>query len=163
MTGGSGVYLVHALGHERSYWAYWPTLANHEALHYPQAQGTLGEGSDAARAQVQSRYPDAVELSLTAAAATELYRRIKRAELPASVRAQIAAALEAQQRQMRNIFAEAGFRPQDLSQLRALKRRYRQLARQHHPDQGGDVRRFQQLRQLYELALRRLKTLDPPG
>lgn len=40
--------------------------------------------------------------------------------------------------------------PTDSSQQQ-IRQRYRQLASQHHPDRGGDARRFIQLREAYEL------------
>jgi len=40
----------------------------------------------------------------------------------------------------------------------ALKRHWRQLASQHHPDHGGDGARFHELRQAYEQALRLTET-----
>jgi hypothetical protein len=41
--------------------------------------------------------------------------------------------------------------------LRDLSRHYRNLARKHHPDKGGDARKFVNLNQAYESLMARLK------
>ena len=40
----------------------------------------------------------------------------------------------------------------DFSQME-LKRRYRQLATEHHPDKGGDPEQFISIRQAYEVLI----------
>lgn len=152
-----GVFFVHALTADRSFWAWWPSRQAYTAGHAPQAYAVCEDADEQLRPRLQARYGAAAELELSSSVKTGLYRCIRRAELPEYVRLRIEAAIALQRQLQQQRFAEAGFRPQDLAQKSALKRRYRSLARLHHPDRGGDPVRFMQLRELYEKALQTLQ------
>lgn len=158
--GARPVYLIHDLGLGRCFWAYWPNADDIQGHHAPAAYATIESPLAELRTQLEARYPEAQALAMPPDAVRELYRRIRRAELPEEVRQRISATLQSQRRQRRDRFAAAGFLPEELEDLAALKRRYRQLATEHHPDRGGDSEKFKALHALYRQAVRRLK--KPP-
>lgn len=156
-TDDTPVYLIHALGGERWFWAYWSSHAAFRKGFAPEHYANAEPGLDELNTWLQVRYPQARELSLSQPDAQEIYRRIRRTELPEEVRQQIAEALKAQRLQKLACFLEAGFQAEDLIDLKALQRRYRQLAAHLHPDRGGDAVAFMRLRELYEMARKRLR------
>ncbi|HEY9842980.1 MAG TPA: hypothetical protein V6D23_21110 [Candidatus Obscuribacterales bacterium] len=152
-----GVYILHELSPGRSFWAFWPNRESYRAIHFPQAYAVRDETPEVLRPELMARFAQADEISVSREGAHQLYRQIRRAELPQDVRDRIATALAERRQQQRQLYLAAGFLAHELDDLRALKRRYRQLARQHHPDCGGDPEYFRHLQQLYEQACRRLR------
>lgn len=156
------VYLIHDLGLDRCFWAYWPSQEAFQSFHFPQTSATLEDNYLGVRSQLQARYPDAMEINLSKEAARQIYRLIRRAELPEAVRNRIITELAQRRQQQRQLYVAAGFLPHELEDLKALKRSYRRLVRLHHPDQGGDADNFKHLQTLYEQACRRLNAQRRP-
>lgn len=156
-SSSTDVFLIHELGLGRCFWAYWPRQSDLQALHFPKLQAVSEMSPESLREDLLSRFPDASELELSADSKRQLYRQIQRAILPDAVRDKIAAALKVQRGLQEEEYVQVGFSPDDLLSLKALKMRYRELARQAHPDRGGDPERFKVLQSLYERARRRLR------
>lgn len=146
------VFLIHTLGKERSFWAYWPSFQHFQAGLFPQTYRMSQDAPEILRLRLADDYPQAVELEQSEIFKTHLYRRIKRAELPEAVQAQIREVLKQQRQHWQQRLREVGFEEQDLQNVQTLKRRYRQLLYQYHPDHGGEAQAFLQLQQLYERA-----------
>ncbi len=152
----TAVFLIHDLGLGRWFWAYWPRQENWQELH-PELQGVLETESKILITELKERFPDANELELGHETKQQLYRQIQRVKLPDEVRKKIAATLIMQRREQEEDYLAVGFVRDDLSCLKALKLRYRELARDAHPDHGGDPERFKELQILYERACQKLK------
>lgn len=149
-------FLIHDLGLARCFWALWPNQKVFEAYAFPQSYGVEERKLSTLRARILAQYPSAQELELTAEAKTSIYRRIRRAELPEHMQLKIQEVLNFKQSLFSQQYQSIGFAEDDLSDLSLLKKRYRQLATQHHPDQGGELSQFLVLQDIYHQILRKL-------
>ncbi|MGV3525614.1 MAG: hypothetical protein ACO1RX_15425 [Candidatus Sericytochromatia bacterium] len=151
------LWLLHHLGFGRCFWACWTQgKAFLEGLS-PSCYATSELLEIQLREQLLRDMPESHELEAEPSLKEQIYRRIRRAELPAAVREQIATALH-QQRQVREeAYAELGFGTDDLQSLDSLRQRFRVLAYGCHPDHGGNPEHFQTLQQAYQQARLRLQ------
>jgi len=146
------VFFIHAVVNSRYFWAFWPGLSHLEANCFPQEYQVTVLSPKQIRYELQLKYPRIQELDFSNAFKRELYRRVKRAELPEAVQEKIRLTLQLQCKSWQKPLLNAGFSLDDLSDLKALKRRYRQLLYQHHPDHGGEDDAFLSLQALYQQA-----------
>ncbi len=149
-------FLVHDLGLERCFWAVWPDQKSFQAYGFPQAYGVEERKLSSLRKRILAQYVAAFELDISDEAKTSIYRRIRRAELPEHMQKKIQEMLNLKHDLFSQQYQSIGFEEEDLNDLSLLKRRYRQLATQHHPDQGGELSRFLLLQDMYHQILRKM-------
>lgn len=151
------LWLIHRLGLGRYFWARWSEGQAFLNGCSPLAYATSELPEARLREQLQQETPTGVELELEPALKAQIYRRIRRAELPLEVRDQIAQALQLQRQQRQHAYAELGFEPAHLHDLASLRQRFCVLAYGCHPDYGGDPEHFQALQRAYQAARLRLQ------
>ena len=155
-------FLVHDLGLERCFWAVWPDRQSFDTYSFPQAYGVEENTPSAIRKRLCIEYIAPVELELSDQAKTGIYRRIRRAELPKHMQDKIQETLNLKHSHFSEKYQQIGFEEADLNDVALLKKRYRQLATQHHPDQGGELSRFLVLQDIYHQILRKMpRNADP--
>lgn len=151
------LWLLHHLGFGRCFWACWIqgqafldgcSPCDYATSELPEIQ---------LREQLFHALPAAHELELEPSLKEQIYRRIRRAELPVDVREQIATALQQQRQVRQEAYSELGFRAEDLLSLDSLRQRFRVLAYGCHPDHGGNPEHFQTLQQAYQQARLRIQ------
>lgn len=150
LSSNSPVYFIHSLAFGRLFWAYWLRYQDFENQFAPQTYGTSEAPPESLADALENRFPEAQCLILQNQVTQEIYRRIKRAELPDQVRKNIYQSLSVRRQWMRKEIESLGFRAQDIHDLKSLKKRYRHLARLHHPDQGGEPHNFMAIQRLYK-------------
>lgn len=154
------VFLIHTIVNERYFWAYWPSLKHFEADLFPESYQITTQTAEHIRDNILLENPLARELEYSEAFKRNLYRRVKRAELPEAVQEKIRTALKHQRKTWQDDLLQVGFQLEDLKDLSHLKRRYRQLLYQHHPDYGGEDEAFLYLQKLYQRAYSYLSRAD---
>lgn len=151
----SAVYFIYPLDEERLFWALWPNALALEYRYAPQHYAIVRTPRAELVQELEMLYSARwVELPLEAQ--RDIYRQVRRGELPWEVQKQIRQAILDNKTQRHQYFEALGFRPQDWQSAKHLKRRYYQLAREHHPDNGGAEADFIRLKKAYLTLLRRL-------
>lgn len=151
------VYFIYPLDTEqdRWFWALWSHEAALITQYAPRDYGVSAESPQCLLQQILGDYPTAQPLMISGILSRDIYRRVRRAELPWDVQQQIRETL-AQQRQAREThFERLGFSVEHQQTPAAVKRRYRELARRYHPDNGGSAALFMGLKQAYSELMRR--------
>jgi len=59
-----------------------------------------------------------------------------------------------QRLQAQKTLSRLGFQVGEMVELSSVKKRYRELAKQHHPDRGGDAEKMARINRDYTIVLR---------
>ena len=150
----SAVYFIYPLDEERLFWALWPNAFALEQDYAPQRYDIVKTPRQVLVQTLETQYA-ARWVELPFETQREIYRRVRRGELPWEVQEQIRQAILQNKTQRHQYFEALGFRPQDWQSAQHLKRRYYQLAREHHPDNGGSEADFIRVKKAYLTLMRR--------
>lgn len=154
----AGILIAHRLMPERYFWAYWPSQETFEKGWCPQTYQVAEMGFSELQLELSSRFPKADWLTISAVQGRDIYRRVRRMELPPDVYKQIMQQLQSKAALRQGFYTGWGFDAADLEDLKRLKKRYRMLVLKYHPDQGGDAEQFMQLQKIYLQACRQLQS-----
>lgn len=151
------VYFIYPLDREQDRW-FWAVWSHEVSLITQYAPSDYGISRDKPRGvlqQIVTAYPQAQALMMPHVLARDIYRRVRRAELPWDVQQHIRETLAQQKQSREQHFESLGFGVEHLQSPAALKRRFRELARRYHPDNGGSAALFVGLKQAYSELMRR--------
>ncbi len=151
------VYFIYPLDRDqdRWFWAVWSHDVPLITQYAPTDYGISRDKPCGVLEQIIMAYPQAQALMMSHVLARDIYRRVRRVELPWHVQQHIRETL-AQQKQSRELhFERLGFGLEHRQTPTALKRRFRELARRYHPDSGGSEALFVGLKQAYSELMRR--------
>jgi hypothetical protein len=149
------VYFIYALDEERSFWALWPNRAAFDHEYAPQTYAMTRDHREKIDLDIRAMHPQGICLEPALEIQQAIYRRVRRSELPWEVQQKIHQAIRGRNQHRSEHFAEMGFCVEHYQSKKALKKRFRELAQECHPDRGGSAVQFMQLKQAYQELLRR--------
>lgn len=149
------VYFIYALDEERSFWALWSDRAAFDNGYAPQTYAIERSDHEGVESSIRSKHPQAIYLQPDLETQQHIYRRVRRAELPWEVQQKIHQAVRRRKQHRSEHFEALGFFAEHYQSKKALKKRFRELVQDVHPDRGGSAVRFMEVKHAYQELLRR--------
>lgn len=149
------VYFVYALDKERFFWALWSDRQAFDNEYAPYQYAITRCDRVCIALDIQKAFPQALCLEPALEKQRHIYRCVRRAELPWEVQQKIHQAVLTQKKYRNEHFEALGFAFEHYQSKKALKKRFRELAQQFHPDRGGSATHFIRIKNAYLELLRR--------